>query len=293
MVLEKCGHRNCCNFFALTKGQYERKLKKKAFCKKKCSSDENYLIFKDKHNKHITKPKKCSFIRCNNFFMPARSNIKYCSSKCCQSQGVEEYNERNKEAVKKRNREYRRKYIENLNPEELAELKEKKREYAARRAAAMSPEEKYKKNRERYERIDKVKAQKIARKNRRKKYKTDKNFKMKSLIRSRIYNVLKRQGTTKHAPTLELLGCTIEELRAHIEAQFEPWMTWDNWAHATWHIDHIKPCASFDLTDPEQQRECFHYTNLRPLEATENMRKHARLNHPANATLQRLAPASR
>ena len=279
MVLQKCGHRGCCNFFALTKGHSERKQKKKTFCKKKCSYDENHLIFKDKNNKHITEPKKCAFIRCNNFFMPARSNIKYCSSKCRQSQSVEEYNERNKEAVKKRNREYRRKYIQNLSAEELEELKEKKRQDALRRLAAMSPEEKYKKNREKYEKSDKVRRQKLARKNRKEKYKTDKNFKIKNRLRSRIYNVLKNQGTTKHAPTLVLLGCTIEELRAHIETQFEPWMTWDNWAHDTWHIDHIKPCASFDLTDPEQQRECFHYTNLRPLEATENMRKHARLNH--------------
>ncbi len=48
-------------------------------------------------------------------------------------------------------------------------------------------------------------------------------------------------------------------------------MTWDNYGE--WHIDHIKPCALFDFTKEEQQRECFHYTNLQPLWAKDNMRK--------------------
>ena len=52
-------------------------------------------------------------------------------------------------------------------------------------------------------------------------------------------------------------------------------MTWDN--HGEWHIDHIKPCASFDLTDADQQRECFNYTNLQPLWAKDNLSKGAKI----------------
>jgi hypothetical protein len=63
------------------------------------------------------------------------------------------------------------------------------------------------------------------------------------------------------------------ELRAHLEHQFKDGMTWDN--HGEWHIDHIKPCVQFDLTDPEQQKECFHYTNMQPLWAFENQSKGA------------------
>jgi hypothetical protein len=53
-------------------------------------------------------------------------------------------------------------------------------------------------------------------------------------------------------------------------------MTFDNFGK--WHIDHIIPCASFDLTKPEQQRQCFHYTNLQPLWAFENLSKGSKIN---------------
>lgn len=77
---------------------------------------------------------------------------------------------------------------------------------------------------------------------------------------------------------MELLGCTIEELRTHLEAQFQEGMTWDNYGRDGWHIDHIKPCSSFDLLKEAEQRECFHYTNLQPLWAKDNLSKGAKLN---------------
>jgi hypothetical protein len=63
---------------------------------------------------------------------------------------------------------------------------------------------------------------------------------------------------------MELLGCTIDFLKEYLEARFLPTMTWENYG-TLWHIDHIIPCASFDLRDLEQQKACFHYTNLQPL----------------------------
>lgn len=71
----------------------------------------------------------------------------------------------------------------------------------------------------------------------------------------------------------ELIGCTIVELRLHLEKQFRPGMTWDNHNYHGWHIDHIKPLAYFDLSDPEQQNQAFHYSNLQPLWAKENISK--------------------
>lgn len=50
-------------------------------------------------------------------------------------------------------------------------------------------------------------------------------------------------------------------------------MSWENRGNFGWHVDHIKPCASFDLTKPEEQAKCFHYTNLQPLWARENIAK--------------------
>jgi hypothetical protein len=90
-------------------------------------------------------------------------------------------------------------------------------------------------------------------------------------LRARVHQVLR--GRQKAASTMELLGCTRAEFLAHIESRFQPGMTWEN--RSLWHIDHILPCASFDLLDTEQQRICFHYTNLQPLWANDNLKKSA------------------
>jgi hypothetical protein len=84
-------------------------------------------------------------------------------------------------------------------------------------------------------------------------------------------------GKAKSAKTMELLGCSIDMLKEHLEAGFDDKMTWENYG-TYWHVDHIRPCASFDLIDPAQQRECFNWTNLQPLEAIENIRKGAKLD---------------
>lgn len=87
---------------------------------------------------------------------------------------------------------------------------------------------------------------------------------------------LNRGGTkkaTKCAGTASLIGCTMEFLKARLESQFKPGMTWDNYGRKGWQVDHIIPCASFDFSDPEQQRKCFHFSNLQPLWWHENLSK--------------------
>lgn len=103
------------------------------------------------------------------------------------------------------------------------------------------------------------------------------NYYLTRILRTRTYNVLK--GNTKSAPTLTMLGCSIAEFREHMERQFKRRMTWDNYG-THWHIDHILPCSSFDLSDPTQQRICFHFTNMQPLEATRNRKKHDKITEP-------------
>ena len=105
---------------------------------------------------------------------------------------------------------------------------------------------------------------------------SDPQFRIQKSLRIRVYRALKDRN--KSAATLTLLGCSINELRAHLERQFTAGMTWDNYGVKGWHIDHKKPCAAFDLSDPTQQRECFHYTNLQPLWAKDNLSKGDKFN---------------
>lgn len=101
----------------------------------------------------------------------------------------------------------------------------------------------------------------------------DPSFRISSNLRTRIWHAIK--GYSKSASTTELVGCTIEELKAHLESKFTEGMTFEN--YGMWHVDHILPCASFDLSDPETQNKCFHYTNLQPLWALDNLRKSDKL----------------
>ena len=102
---------------------------------------------------------------------------------------------------------------------------------------------------------------------------SDPGFRMRHILATRLCGLLRFKGT-KSASTLSLLGCSIEELKRHLQLQFRPGMSWDNYGE--WHIDHKRPCASFDLADPEQQRACFNFSNLQPLWAVDNMRKGAK-----------------
>ena len=106
--------------------------------------------------------------------------------------------------------------------------------------------------------------------------KHDMNFKMVRNLRTRIWHALR--GENKSQSTMKLLGCSIEYLKVYLEKQFKKGMSWLNNNKTGWHIDHIKPCASFDLSKKSEQRKCFHYTNLQPLWAKENKRKGARLS---------------
>jgi Zn ribbon nucleic-acid-binding protein len=110
---------------------------------------------------------------------------------------------------------------------------------------------------------------------------TDPQFKLKHLLRLRLLDALKRKNTTKNHSAITLLGCSVECAQKHLESQFKPEMSWSN--HGSyWEIDHIKPCDLFDLTDIEQQNQCFHYTNLQPLTISENRSKSNRYDTTTN-----------
>lgn len=110
-----------------------------------------------------------------------------------------------------------------------------------------------------------------------KKYRESKKDDAKWLLRKNlsgcIRQAIKIQSGEKAYRSMELLGCTIEQIRDHLESQFTEGMTWDNMGRGGWHIDHIIPCAFFDLTKPSHQKVCFNYQNLQPLWASDNCSK--------------------
>ena len=105
----------------------------------------------------------------------------------------------------------------------------------------------------------------------RNKRKTDVHFRIKHNLRKRLGEVLKGRSKSKH--TLELLGCEYDFFIQYIEGQFVDGMSWNNYGYRGWHIDHKMPCDRFDLSKPEEQEKCFHYSNLQPLWAIDNMKK--------------------
>jgi hypothetical protein len=103
--------------------------------------------------------------------------------------------------------------------------------------------------------------------------KFDINFRILCNLRTRLWWALK--NNSKYYKTKELIGCSIDKLKKHLEKQFTKEMSWNN--YGLWEIDHIRPCASFDLSKESEQKKCFHYTNLQPLWAKENRQKQGKI----------------
>jgi len=96
-------------------------------------------------------------------------------------------------------------------------------------------------------------------------------FRIRVNLASRLNQLVRR----KHGSTINMLGCPINDFKIYLESKFEPGMTWENYGRGKgrWHIDHIIPCALFDLSKPEHQYRCFHFSNLQPLWEIENLSK--------------------
>lgn len=107
------------------------------------------------------------------------------------------------------------------------------------------------------------------------KYAEDPQHKMRVLLRNRLNLALKNKA--KRGSAVRLLGCGIEEFIAYVEKLFRPGMEWSNWG-TVWHLDHVRPLASFDLESPNQLQAACHYTNMQPLFAGDNFRKGAKTN---------------
>lgn len=110
------------------------------------------------------------------------------------------------------------------------------------------------------------------------KRRTDIQYALKDRLRATMNRALRRQWVEKSMRTMDLIGCSVEEVKAHIASQFVNGMAWEN--KGTWHVDHIVPLAAFDLQDVEEQKVAFNWKNLQPLAGRDNHQKSDKLPDP-------------
>ena len=112
---------------------------------------------------------------------------------------------------------------------------------------------------------------KYEREYRNKRRQEDMFFKIKSNLSSRLSDLINKRGLSLN--TLELIGCNKDNFLKHIENQFKDGMNWDNYGLKGWHVDHIKPLSSYDLTKENEVKEACNYKNLQPLWWKDNLIK--------------------
>lgn len=222
----------------------------------------------------------------------------YC--KLCDAERKRRYCEDNKTRLKDKHRNY---YLENrveLSAKGKAERAASRPETLKRiraliEAKKMSPEERKRRKSEcdkRYRENNKEKILAMRKKHYalkgneqakawQKKKMNDIGFRTKKRLRGRIYVALKRG--VKSEGTMLLLGCSIDFFKQYFESLFTEGMSWEKYLAGGIHIDHKIPCKNFDLTKPEEQKRCFHYTNLQPLWELDNLRKGTSLNYNKKA----------
>jgi hypothetical protein len=228
-------------------------------CKCDCGKIK-YINSKLLRYKKVTSCGCDNYIKCNicngNFFRISNYQ-KYCSNKCYKLWKINYmklYNKKyhrkyyilNKEKVEKQNKSYRKK-----NYKKCLERQEKY----------------YQKNKQKI-----LELVKIYHRNKRR---MNINYRILCNLRTRIWRALKGK-VKKSKRTRNLVGCSIDFLKQHLEKKFKKGMSWDN--YGKWEIDHIIPCCKFDLKKIKEQHKCFHYTNLQPLWEKDNMIKGGRIS---------------
>ena len=247
----------------------------------KCKIEKDYLEFhKDKSRKdgHRDLCKECKSLYHKGYYSDNKEKI-FEYSKKYRSENKEKirlskklYGINNKEKISKRDKIYRKNNLEKIteyeklyrkNNKEKIALKDKLYYQKNKETIAFSYKKYYSKNRKH------IIGRQIA--NEKIRYKNDINYKLSVRIRKRMYGAI--IGNQKAGSAVSDLGCSVEFLKQYLESKFQPGMSWENYGLYGWHIDHIIPLASFDLTDREQFLKACHYTNLQPLWAVDNLRK--------------------
>lgn len=174
------------------------------------------------------------------------------------------YYQMNKEKYAERHKKYWSDEEKRNNKREISKLSYKKNKAKI--------QERHKNNRQRPEVKERLREKHKIRKA------TDIVYNIKIRLRHRLRVKLKElgKGNYKYRSSLMLLGCDMQFFKSYIESKFTEGMSWERLSEI--HIDHIMPCAKFDLTKIEEQKKCFHYTNLQPLWEHDNLSKGNRIN---------------
>jgi hypothetical protein len=181
--------------------------------------------------------KICSKCKIEKEIILFPKNRSYC--KLCANQMCKDYKQKNKEKIQEYNKNYKESHKN--------EIKEYNKQYNTNNRQSIQERQ--------------TKQHKLRRQN-------DIEYKISINLRNRIKKLINR----KSLKTKELLGCTVEELEKWLEYNFYGEMSWENYGNL-WHIDHVIPCSMFDLTNIEHQKICFHWSNIRPLYAIDNLIK--------------------
>jgi len=231
---------------------YREKNKDKIRKRKKEYRENNIEKFKERdrkyhlENKDKIKKRDKRYYQKNRYRRLQSDKDHYQKNRMGILEQTKEYQKRNKDNIRKRKKEY---YIKNKDKI----LQHNKKYYQKNIKKIKIRNKKY-----RQENRDEI----------RKRRYNNINHRISHNMRGKIKDILK--GKNKSASTMELIGCSIEEFKNHLEKQFVDGMSWDNYGYYGWHVDHIQPCNTFDLAIPEEQKKCFNYKNTRPLWMKDN-----------------------
>jgi hypothetical protein len=230
---------------SITDPKLRKKMRKKAYRE---ANKEKIKAYRQA-NKHKRKGYDKIYREANKDKIRKREKAYYHNNKEKMRQKAKDYYQLNKKKNNEQNKIWR-----NANKEYLKNY-DKNRE----------PQRK--ENRKAYYKANKVKIREYYNN----RLKTDIQYKLSINIRGRLNKALK--NNYKCGSAVKDLGCSIDELKLYLESKFQEGMTWDNWTKDGWHIDHIRPLSSFDLTNREEFLQACHYTNLQPLWAKDNFAK--------------------
>lgn len=178
-----------------------------------------------------------------------------------------------------KSREYERNKARKLHAANPDKIRSRQRRYYSKNKERMRQiaNDARAKNLTKFRNRDKARRNKVYQR-KKERWHSDPVYKLGMQLRHSLYRSLRRKSVNKTCSALKLLGCSIDNFVIYIESQFDVGMNWSNWGNGegSWHLDHIVPIALFDISKESHRQRCFHFSNMRPLWAAENLKKNAK-----------------